>query len=319
MRAVQFDQVLTYRDDVALGPVAEGDVVVDVLLAGICETDLQLCRGYMGFSGTLGHEFVGVARSGPFAGRRVVGEINCYCNQCDYCLRGLTNHCPGRTVIGILKHDGAFADSVLVPQRNLHSVPDSVSNEHAVFVEPIAAACRIPEQLPAIVGQAVIVLGDGRLGNLCAQVLNYHGCDVTVVGKHQFKLNLLDKLGIRNRSLESTADLNRVDYIIDCTGSPSGFKTALSLVKPSGCIVLKTTVAAEHAVHLASLVIDEVRVVGSRCGPFADAIDLLQRDAVCTDILISDRFPIAEAVSAFDRAMEKDAMKVLLDIADSAS
>ena len=319
MRAVQFDQVLTYRDDVALAPVSDGDVVVDVLLAGICETDLQLCRGYMGFSGTLGHEFVGIARSGPFAGRRVVGEINCYCHRCDYCLRGLSNHCPNRTVIGILKHDGAFADSVLVPQRNLHPVPDSVSNEQAVFVEPIAAACRIPEQLPEIVGQAVVVLGDGRLGNLCAQVLRHHGCNVTVVGKHCFKLGLLDKLGISNRLIESAADLKRVDYVVDCTGSASGFQTALPLVKPTGCIVLKTTVAAEHSVHLASVVIDEIRVVGSRCGPFAAALDLLERNAVCTDVLITDRFRLAEAVSAFDRAIQKDAMKVLLDIADSTS
>ena len=319
MRAVQFNQKLQYRDDVIPAPAKDGDIVVDVLLAGICETDLQLCRGYMGFTGTLGHEFVGVARSGALAGQRVVGEINCSCHKCEFCRNGRANHCPNRSVIGILNHDGAFADSVVVPECNLHRVPDTVTNEQAVFVEPIAAACRIPEQLPQIAGQSVVVLGDGRLGNLCAQVLAHHGCRVTVVGKHQFKLDLLAKLGINVVSLNSVGDLEKVDYVVDCTGSASGLQSALSLVNPCGCVVLKTTVAAEHTVQMAGVVIDEIRVVGSRCGPFADAIDLLQRGVVCTDMLLTDRFRLQDALRAFDRAIQKDALKVLLEVAEHSA
>ncbi|MCA9085625.1 MAG: alcohol dehydrogenase catalytic domain-containing protein [Planctomycetaceae bacterium] len=289
-------------------------VIVRVLKAGICETDLQLCQGYMGFRGVLGHEFVGIAETGPFSGKRVVGEINCYCHNCDFCQRGLKSHCPNRTVIGILNHDGAFAERLIVPQRNLHLVPDNVSDDEAVFVEPVAAACRIPEQVSVSAGDRVIVLGDGRLGNLCAQVLNHHGCQVTVVGKHSYKLDLLRSLNIDTVLLNDIGALPAADVVVDCTGSPSGLPTALQMVRPCGTIVLKTTVAAEQTMHMAPIVIDEIRIIGSRCGPFADALGLLSSGAVQVRPLISDRFPLEDCGAAFERATQKDALKVLFDI-----
>jgi len=238
VRAVVFEDQLRFTDGAELRPVRDGEVIVDVLKAGICETDLQLCQGYMGFRGTLGHEFVGIARSGRFTGRRVVGEINCPCRTCELCRNGLGNHCPERTVVGIVAHDGAFADSLLIPEANLHEVPAHVSDEEAVFVEPLAAACRIPEQIALNGGERVTILGDGRLGNLCAQVLGSHGCDVRVVGKHDFKLSVLGALGIATIRLEQLLPERSADLVVDCTGSPSGLGLALQLVRPCGTIVL---------------------------------------------------------------------------------
>jgi len=314
MRAVVFDQTLQFRDNVALRQPQADDVIVDVVKAGICETDLQLCKGYMGFSGTLGHEFVGVARSGRFAGQRVVGEINCACHACEMCHRQLSNHCPNRTVIGIVAHDGAFADSVIVPERNLHAVPDHVSDEDAVFVEPIAAACRIGKQIDLAGDDVVTVLGDGRLGNLCAQVLRFQGCQVRVVGKHEFKLRILEDLGILTTKLGELQPDRISDIVVDCTGSPSGLPTALQLVRPCGTIVLKTTVAAEQSLHMAPFVIDEIKLVGSRCGPFADAIELLGKRAISVAPLHSASYPLEEARAAFEHAIRKDALKVLFDV-----
>jgi threonine dehydrogenase-like Zn-dependent dehydrogenase len=213
----------------------DGEVLVRVLRAGVCETDLQLVRGYMGFNGVLGHEFVGVAESGPFEGRRVVGEINCSCWACPTCKAGRPSHCPNRTVLGILNHDGAFADLIAVPQRNLHAVPDSIPDDVAVFTEPVAAAFQIPAQIPIDRTDRVVVLGDGRLGNLCAQVLARLSDHVTVVGKHAEKLALL---GLATKLLADLEPDHSADIVVDCTGSPTGLPTALSLVRPRGTIVL---------------------------------------------------------------------------------
>lgn len=314
MRGVEYDGQLRFRNDLPAVTQSPDGVTVDVLKAGICETDLQLCQGYMGFRGILGHEFVGIARSGPFSGQRVVGEINCSCGHCDACHRRLGNHCPHRTVIGILNHSGAFADSLCVPQQNLHVIPDHVTDDQAVFVEPIAAACRIPEQVPLPHGSLVVVLGDGRLGNLCAQVLRHHHCRVLTVGKHDFKLQILKQLGLETCRLdELTRDL-QADLVVDCTGSPSGFETALKIVRPCGTIILKTTVAASQSLHLAPLVINEIRVVGSRCGPFADAVRLLAGGSVTVDPLISARYPLEAADTAFRHAARSDTLKVLFDV-----
>ncbi len=289
-------------------------MIVDVLMAGICETDLQLCKGYMGFRGTLGHEFVGIARTGRLAGQRVVGEINCACHQCEMCRQGNTSHCPHRTVIGILNHDGAFADRLVVPDRNLHALPEHVTNVQAVFVEPLAAACRIPEQLSVQGDERVTVLGDGRLGNLCAQVMRHHGCHVTVFGKHEFKLKILQEMGI-SACLRSNSPANRTaDIVIDCTGSPTGLEDAIRMVRPCGTIVLKTTVAAAQTMHMAPLVIDEIRVVGSRCGPFSEAIRLLSAGSVTVDTLVSASYPLEDAETAFQHAIRKDALKVLFEV-----
>ena len=314
MRAVVFDKTLRFRTDAELRQPNCGEVIVDVIKAGICETDLQLCKGYMGFSGTLGHEFVGIARSGRFAGQRVVGEINCACHACDLCRQQLSNHCPNRTVIGIVAHDGAFADSVIVPDQNLHAIPDNVSDDEAVFVEPVAAACRIAEQVSLAGGPIVTVLGDGRLGNLCAQVLRYQGCLVRVVGKHDFKLRILKQLQIQTIRLEGIQLPRNSDIVIDCTGSLSGLPTALELVRPCGTIVLKTTVADALTLHMAPFVIDEIRLIGSRCGPFAAAIELLSSHAISVEPLLTATYPLEAAATAFEHAIRKDALKVVFKV-----
>jgi threonine dehydrogenase-like Zn-dependent dehydrogenase len=314
MRAVLFYERLRFSDQETLRAAGPDEIIVDVVKAGICETDLQLCRGYMGFKGILGHEFVGVARSGRFAGQRVVGEINCSCHVCELCRKGLANHCPTRTVVGILAHDGAFADQVLIPEVNLHAVPETLSDDDAVFVEPVAAACRIPQQIELRGSERVTILGDGRLGNLCAQVLKYRGCQVTVVGKHDFKLNILRALGIDAILLENVRPERSSDIVVDCTGSPSGLPLALQLVRPCGTIVQKTTVAAETTMHMAPIVIDEIRLLGSRCGPFDEALRLLAAGAVQVKPLLSAEYPIADALKAFEHAVRKDALKVLLRV-----
>ncbi len=315
MRAIVLDQQqVLVRDDHPLPSLADGEVLVRVVRAGVCETDLQLIRGYMGFRGVLGHEFVGLAESGPFAGQRVVGEINCSCWRCETCLSGRPTHCPHRSVIGILNHDGAFADFVAVPQRNLHVVPDSVSTDVAVFTEPLAAAFQIPAQLPIRHEDRVIVLGDGRLGNLCAQVLARLADRVVVIGKHVEKLAILRQLGLETCLLGSRPRERLADIVVDCTGSESGLPTALQLVRPRGTIVLKTTVAGAQTLAWAPVVIDEVAIVGSRCGPFDRALIALERGEVQVQPLISDRFKLPDGLTALQRAQSKDVLKVLLDV-----
>ena len=293
-----------------------GEVLVRVVRAGVCETDLQLIQGYMGFEGVLGHEFVGFAESGRFADQRVVAEINCSCWKCDTCRSGLPTHCPDRTVLGILGHDGAFAEYIAVPEQNLHTVPESLSTDEAVFVEPLAAAYQILKQGLAERGQSVVVLGDGRLGNLCAQVLADFGCNVLVVGKHDRKLNVLREINseIKTTLLEDATPSRDADVVVDCTGSATGLPTALQHVKPWGTVVLKTTVAGEQTLALAPIVIDEVRVVGSRCGPFRDALDGLQSGRIKVKPLITERFGLDQAVEALKLTSNQPVLKVLLDV-----
>jgi threonine dehydrogenase-like Zn-dependent dehydrogenase len=293
------------------------EVIVRVVRAGICETDLQLMQGYMGFAGVLGHEFVGIAESGPLAGTRVVGEINCSCFECDTCRSGLPTHCPNRSVIGILNHDGAFAERIAMPEKNLHAVPDSMSTDVAVFVEPVAAAFQILRQQLVRPGQSVVVLGDGRLGNLCAQVLNGFGCRVLAVGKHTQKLAVLDRMGIETTLIGDAHPNRDVDVVVDCTGSPTGLPAALQFVRPWGTVILKTTVAGEQTLALAPIVIDEVSVVGSRCGPFPDAIAALASGQVLVEPLISGRYPLREGVEALLTTASQPVLKVLLDVGDS--
>ncbi len=294
---------------------APGEVLVRVLRAGICETDLQLMRGYKGFRGVLGHEFVGVALAGRFKDQRVVGEINCSCWACATCRAGRPGHCPNRTVIGILDHDGAFADLVAVPERNLHAVPGNLDDDAAVFTEPLAAAFQIPAQLSIEKTDRIVVLGDGRLGNLCAQVLARLSDDVTVVGKHASKLSRLAHLGITTCLLNDATNLTPADIVVECTGSPSGLTTALEMVRPRGTIVLKTTIAGEQTLALAPVVVDEVTIVGSRCGPFDRALTALAAGDVDVRSLIAGRFDLADGVAAMARAGEPGVLKVLLDVA----
>src|SRR5947208_2918526 len=233
MRAIilEGDKLSATADYPAPNP-RDGEVLVRVLRAGVCETDRQLIRGYMGFNGILGHEFVGIAESGPFKGQRVVGEINCSCWTCPTCQAGAPSHCPNRTVLGILNHDGAFADYIAVPQRNLHVVPDDMPTDVAVFTEPVAAAFQNPAQMTIHRHDRIVVLGDGRLGNLCAQVLAHLSKDVTLVGKHPEKLALVKGLNIRTALVAEFPARRDVDIVVDCTGSPTGLPTALSLVTP---------------------------------------------------------------------------------------
>ena len=323
MRAIVFDgQTLSLRADYPTPVPDDDEVLVRVRRAGVCETDLQLIKGYMGFHGVLGHEFVGVAESGPLKGRRVVSEINCNCGTCTTCGAGRPSHCPDRTVLGILNHDGAFADYIAVPLRNLHAVPDAISDDEAVFTEPLAAAFQIPAQVPIDHDDRVVVLGDGRLGNLCAQVLARITKYVTVVGKHPEKLALLqsppdggDYIAPAATALLSEFEPSRdYDVVVDCTGSPTGLPTALSLVRPRGTIVLKTSVAGEQTMAWAPIVIDEVTIVGSRCGPFDRALKALDANQVSVLPMISARYNLSDGLAAIDRASGKTTMKVLLDI-----
>jgi threonine dehydrogenase-like Zn-dependent dehydrogenase len=314
MRAIVLDDQVNVTTGRPTPTPAAGEVLVRVIRAGVCETDLQLIKGYMGFRGVLGHEFVGVAESGPLAGRRVVGEINCACRTCATCLMGLPTHCPNRTVLGILNHDGAFADLIAVPQQNLHAVPEALSDDVAVFTEPVAAAFQIPVQLTIRGQDRVAVLGDGRLGNLCAQVLARLSDHVLVIGKHPEKLAILESMGVATRLLSDSIDERAWDIVVDCTGSESGLPTALKLVRPRGTIVLKTTVAGQQTLAWAPFVIDEVTLIGSRCGPFDRALSGLEEGHVRVEPLISDRFDLSRGLDALARAQTKGILKVLLDV-----
>jgi threonine dehydrogenase-like Zn-dependent dehydrogenase len=315
VRAIVLEGDDVHVDTVRAAPdPAAGEVLVRVTRAGVCETDLQLIQGYMGFRGVLGHEFVGVAESGPYAGQRVVGEINCACWTCDTCRAGLSTHCPNRTVIGILNHDGAFADLIAVPQHNLHRVPDSIPDDIAVFTEPVAAAFQIPAQIDIATSARIVVLGDGRLGNLCAQVLASISDDVLVVGKHREKLALLETMGLRTAMLSDDLPSRAADIVVDCTGAESGLPTALKLVRPRGTIVLKTTVAGTQTLAWAPFVIDEITLVGSRCGPFDQALHALEHGLVDVEPLIAERFNLSNGLLALQRAQQKGVLKVLIEM-----
>ena len=272
-----------------------------VRLAGICSTDLQILAGYMGFTGVPGHEFVGEVVDGPaeLAGQRVVGEINFACGRCPTCGRGLGRHCPERRVMGILGADGAFAEYLAVPVANLHAVPDGVPDEAAAFTEPLAAAFSILEQVPLGPADDVVVLGDGKLGLLCAQVLAGTGAAVTLVGKHAANLALVAGRGVATTPL-------------DATGSVGGLALAMAAVRPRGRLVLKSTVADRHELSLAPLVINEVTVVGSRCGPFPPAVRALTDGTVAVTPLIDSTFPLTAGVEALAHAARPGVRKVLL-------
>lgn len=295
-------------------PDRPDEALVRVTVAGICGTDLEILQGYMEFRGILGHEFVGIVEQAPdpgWVGRRVVGEINVPCRTCETCLRGLDRFCPARTVLGISGRDGAFAEYLSLPLSNLHPVPAGVSDDAAVFVEPIAAACEILEQDVLPDGAATLVLGDGRLGQLCARVLQAAGNPPTVVGNHPEKLALLERRGLRTET--SAAELPRAfDVVVDATGKPEGLREAIARVRPRGTIVLKSTYRGGADLDLSGIVIDEIRVVGSRCGPFEPAIDLLTRDRELTNDLVSASFSLGDVSDAVEHASRPDALKVLL-------
>jgi threonine dehydrogenase-like Zn-dependent dehydrogenase len=294
-------------------PADETTAVVRVHLAGICATDLQILRGYMGFQGVPGHEFVGEVRAGPAAlvGTRVVGEINFACWHCPVCVQGLGRHCPTRRVMGILNADGCFAEYVRVPVANLHLVPASVPDAAAVFTEPLAAACEILEQVPVQPGADIVVLGDGKLGGLCAQVLHRAGARVCVVGKHPHKLALLHQLGMATVLLSAWRS-RPADLVVEATGSTAGLALAMESLRPRGTLVLKSTVASTHTLSLAPLVINEITVVGSRCGRFPPALQALVHGHVTVAPLIDRVYPLSEGVQALAHAARPGARKIVL-------
>ncbi|HEV7300428.1 MAG TPA: alcohol dehydrogenase catalytic domain-containing protein [Tepidisphaeraceae bacterium] len=317
MRALVFNNTLAYQPRHPEPAATLGDTLVRVRQAGICATDLEITRGYMNFTGVLGHEFVGEVVSSPqkeLVGQRVVGEINVVCGRCDLCQSGLSSHCRNRSVLGIAKHDGAFAELVRLPAMNLHVVPKGVDDDAAVFVEPLAAAFQVLKQVKLDGRKWVTVLGDGRLGLLVAQVLRNAGCPVRVIGKHADKLAICEKWGIRSRPLADIVGRHDQDVVVDCTGSASGFEMAMQMVRPRGTIVLKSTVAQGKPLNLAPLVIDEINVVGSRCGPFREALAALAEKSVDVTGLISRRMRLENGVEAMDYAGRPGVLKVLLTV-----
>jgi threonine dehydrogenase-like Zn-dependent dehydrogenase len=308
MQALVFDERLELRRDFPK-PKVEDEALVRVLRAGICNTDIEIIKGYMGYRGVLGHEFVGIVESGEMKGTRVVGEINAYDGTCPTCLRGDVTHCPNRTTLGIVNRNGALAEYLTLPVRNLHRVPDGVTDAQAVFTEPLAAACEITDRIHVHPTDRVCVIGDGKLGLLCAQVLRLTGCDLLVIGRHADKLAILRKQGIA-----TTTDVEPLDYqfdvVVDCTGHANGFELARKLTRPRGTLVLKSTFQGGQETAFAPFVIDEISMIGSRCGPFEPALRLLEKKLIDVDSMVSAEFPIAQGVEALQYAVTPGIMKV---------
>ncbi len=292
----------------------EGFALIRLLFGGICNTDLELARGYYGFSGTPGHEFVGEvveADTKAWIGERVVGEINLACEKCEWCRRGLGRHCPKRTVLGIVKHPGAFRDFLTLPERNLRRVPRDIPSQHAAFVEPLAAACEILDQVRIPSGALVAVLGDGKLGLLIGQVLKAHGAEVHQYGRHQEKLRIAAAAGIETRSSKKLPRA-AYDWVVDATGSSEGLRQAAGMSRPRGTVVMKSTVHGLVAIDTAPVIVNEITLIGSRCGRFEPALRLLRSGKVRVDQMISEVLPLSSARLAFRRAGQSGVLKVLL-------
>jgi len=307
-------------------PQKPNEALIKIRKAGICSTDLELVKGYYPYTGVLGHEFVGevisipLPEGAPFGddkgagvrvGDRVVGEINVVCNQCEQCLNGRPTHCESRTVLGIVNRDGVFAEYTTLPIANLHKVPASVPDEMAVFTEPLAAALEIQEQIQIKPTDRVLLIGAGRLGQLIAQTLSLTGCDLRVVARHKHQQDLLKARGIRIIS-EDEIKHWRWDVVVEATGSPSGFSLARQAIRPRGTLVLKSTYKGEMNVNFSSIVVDEINIVGSRCGPFEPALRLMESKLVDPTVLIDSEFTLGESLKAFEHAAETGVLKVLV-------
>jgi len=309
-------RALRLRDDLPLPDPPPGEALVRVRLAGVCNTDLELVRGYTPYTGVPGHEFVGVVEASPGApdwvGRRVVGEINAACGRCPTCLAGRRTHCERRSVLGILARDGAFATHLCLPAENLHAVPADLPDDVAVFAEPTAAAFEIQEQVRVSPGDRVVVIGAGKLGNLVAQTLAARGCRLLAVGRSPRSLGILSGRGVETATADGIRG-READLVVECTGNPEGLDLARRAVRPRGTIVLKSTYHGRAAIDMAPFVVDEITLVGSRCGPFRPALSALARGDVDPRPLVEARYPLAEAVAAFDHAGRPGALKVLVD------
>lgn len=306
---------LQLRCDVPIPEPSPGEALVRVVQAGICNTDLELLRGYYPYTGVLGHEFVGVVEHGPkrLVGRRVVGEINAVCGECRFCRSGQPTHCENRTVLGIVNRNGAFAEYLTLPVANLHLVPEEVPTDVATFTEPVAAALEIQQQVPVHSNDRVLVVGDGKLGQLVAQTLALTGCELLVVGRHRNKLDYLAARGIKT-GLANAVTNRAFDLSVECTGNPEGFAIARRALRPRGTLVLKSTYAGHLTFDASSLVVDEITLIGSRCGPFAQALQLLSQGKIDVKYLIHSLYPLDKAIAAFACAQERGVLKVLLEI-----
>lgn len=305
--------------DVPVPVPPAGEALVRVLRAGICNTDIELTRGYYPFTGIPGHEFVGVVEQGPapLTGRRVVGEINAVCGACETCRAGRSTHCERRTVLGIVNRHGAFAEYLTLPAVNLHVVPDAVSTDAATFTEPLAAALEIQQQVAIRPDDRVLVVGDGKLGQLIAQTLALTGCDLLVIGRSDAKLELLETRGIRTAYADAITR-GGYDVAVECTGNAEGMTHALAAVRPRGTLVLKSTYAGKLTLDPAKVVVDEITIVGSRCGPFGPALRLLAERRVGVEHLIQARYPLSDAVAAFAHTQRPGTLKVILDVGGTA-
>lgn len=292
------------------------EALVRVVLSGICNTDLEIARGYAGFDGTIGHEFVGIVEQSSnrdLAGRRVVGEINAGCGRCDLCRAGDPRHCSSRTVLGIVGRDGAHAEFLQLPNVNLIAVPEEINDQHAVFTEPLAAACGILERAAIGKTDRVAVIGDGKLGLLCAQVAALTGAPVLLAGKHAEKLRIAERRGIETSTPQDASKRQRqFDVVVEASGAAGGFKLALDLLRPKGTLILKSTFHGSTEIDAARIVVDEISIVGSRCGRFEPALDLLKRGAIDVDSLISEEYSLSDGVKAMTRANTTGVLKVLL-------
>lgn len=306
---------LQLRTDIPIPEPPAGEALVRVLCAGICNTDLELIKGYYPYTGIIGHEFVGVVEQGPehLINQRVVGEINAACGYCRFCRSGQPTHCENRTVLGIVNRNGAFAEYLSLPIENLHIVPENVSTAAATFTEPLAAALEIQQQITLCQDDRVLVVGDGKLGQLIAQTLALTGCDLLVVGRHEDKLLNLAARGIKT-ALANTVKDRYFDVSIDCTGNPEGFNTARRALRPRGTLILKSTYAGNLSLDASALVVDEITLIGSRCGPFVPALELLATKKVNVQSLIQGNYPLSLGLEAVEKAKSKGVLKVLLQM-----
>jgi threonine dehydrogenase-like Zn-dependent dehydrogenase len=318
MNALQFTEGKLRLADLPV-PAHADEALVRVTLSGICNTDLEIVRGYAGFEGTLGHEFVGIveeaADASELVGKRVVGEINAGCGTCERCVGGDPRHCPNRTVLGIVGRDGAHAEFLRLPSRNLLVVPDEVTNEQAVFTEPLAAAYGITERVEIGPDTRVAVIGDGKLGLLCAMSLSLRSEHVTLIGKHPEKLAIAHDIGNDTAMADEVGPemQKQFDVVVEASGSESGFLSALDLVRPRGKIVLKSTFHGTPTWAAARVVVDEITIVGSRCGRFAPALELLANGKIPVERLVSEIWPLSRGVEAMARTGEQGMLKILLD------
>ncbi len=317
MRALVLDHTLRLETNYPTPKVPPGEALIRVLKAGICGTDLQLIDGYMGFTGVLGHEFVGIIEQSRdrknLVGQRVVGEINAACRTCPTCLADRLTHCPHRTTLGINRRNGAFADYLCLPVENLHVLPDQITDDQAVFVEPLAAACQILQQVRVTPTDRVIVVGDGKLGLLCAQVLKSTGCHLSIVGHHPDGLAFLAQRGIRTVTHPDEL-FQGFDLVVEATGSAEGLRIAGRLVRPRGTLLVKSTYRGNISMDMTNFVINEVNLIGSRCGPFEPAIQMLQRGLVDVESLIHARYPLDRGLDAVECAGTKGSLKILLEM-----